>query len=44
MMLRSYVTGSWISPSAEGDPLLDAVTELKTVKPELYAEAEVFFG
>jgi oxepin-CoA hydrolase / 3-oxo-5,6-dehydrosuberyl-CoA semialdehyde dehydrogenase len=26
MMLRSYVTGSWISPSAEGDPLLDAVT------------------
>jgi oxepin-CoA hydrolase / 3-oxo-5,6-dehydrosuberyl-CoA semialdehyde dehydrogenase len=26
MMLRSYVTGSWISPSAGGDPLLDAVT------------------
>jgi 6-phosphofructokinase 1 len=25
-------------------PLLDAVTELKTVRPELYAEAEVFFG
>jgi oxepin-CoA hydrolase/3-oxo-5,6-dehydrosuberyl-CoA semialdehyde dehydrogenase len=26
MMLRSYVNGSWASPSAEGDPLLDAVT------------------
>src|ERR1700722_17307518 len=26
MMLRSYVTGSWTSPSAEGAPLLDAVT------------------
>jgi phosphofructokinase-like protein len=25
-------------------PLADATTELKTVKPELYAEAEVFFG
>jgi 6-phosphofructokinase 1 len=25
-------------------PLSDATTELKTVKPELYAEAEVFFG
>jgi ATP-dependent phosphofructokinase / diphosphate-dependent phosphofructokinase len=25
-------------------PLVDAVTELKTVRPELYAEAEVFFG
>jgi phosphofructokinase-like protein len=25
-------------------PLMDAVTELKTVSPELYAEAEVFFG
>jgi phosphofructokinase-like protein len=25
-------------------PLLDAVTELKTVRPELYAEAQVFFG
>jgi phosphofructokinase-like protein len=25
-------------------PLLDAVTELKLVKPALYAEAEVFFG
>ena len=25
-------------------PLRDAVTELKTVPPELYAEAEVFFG
>jgi oxepin-CoA hydrolase/3-oxo-5,6-dehydrosuberyl-CoA semialdehyde dehydrogenase len=26
MMLRSYVNGSWVSPSAGGDPLLDAVT------------------
>jgi len=25
-------------------PLAEATTELKTVKPELYAEAEVFFG
>src|SRR5690348_5740633 len=25
-------------------PLADATTELKTVRPELYAEAEVFFG
>jgi phosphofructokinase-like protein len=25
-------------------PLTDATTELKTVKPELYGEAEVFFG
>ncbi len=25
-------------------PLIDAVTELKTVQPELYAEAEIFFG
>ncbi len=25
-------------------PLVDAITELKTVGPELYAEAEVFFG
>jgi phosphofructokinase-like protein len=25
-------------------PLADATTELKTVKPEMYAEAEVFFG
>jgi hypothetical protein len=25
-------------------PLKDAVTELKTVRPELYAEAQVFFG
>jgi phosphofructokinase-like protein len=25
-------------------PLADATTQLKTVKPELYAEAEVFFG
>ncbi|HZC70725.1 MAG TPA: 6-phosphofructokinase, partial [Jatrophihabitans sp.] len=25
-------------------PLADATTELKVVKPELYAEAEVFFG
>jgi phosphofructokinase-like protein len=25
-------------------PLTDATTELKTVKPELYSEAEVFFG
>jgi 6-phosphofructokinase 1 len=25
-------------------PLSDATTELKTVRPELYAEAEVFFG
>ncbi|HWG65104.1 MAG TPA: phenylacetic acid degradation bifunctional protein PaaZ [Streptosporangiaceae bacterium] len=26
MVLRSYVNGSWMSPSAEGTPLLDAVT------------------
>ena len=26
MALRSYVNGSWVSPSAEGTPLLDAVT------------------
>jgi oxepin-CoA hydrolase / 3-oxo-5,6-dehydrosuberyl-CoA semialdehyde dehydrogenase len=26
MALRSYVKGSWVSPSAEGTPLLDAVT------------------
>lgn len=26
MALRSYVKGSWVSPSAEGMPLLDAVT------------------
>ena len=26
MVLRSYVNGSWTSPSAEGAPLLDAVT------------------
>ncbi len=26
MALRSYVNGSWTSPSAEGTPLLDAVT------------------
>ena len=26
MMLRSYVNGSWTSPAAGGDPLLDAVT------------------
>ena len=25
-------------------PLADATSELKTVRPELYAEAEVFFG
>ncbi|MGZ4640130.1 MAG: 6-phosphofructokinase, partial [Actinomycetes bacterium] len=25
-------------------PLSDATTELKLVSPELYAEAEVFFG
>jgi 6-phosphofructokinase 1 len=25
-------------------PLADATTELKLVKPELYSEAEVFFG
>jgi 6-phosphofructokinase 1 len=25
-------------------PLADATTELKTVQPERYAEAEVFFG
>jgi 6-phosphofructokinase len=25
-------------------PLADATTELKVVKPELYAESEVFFG
>ena len=25
-------------------PLADAITELKVVKPEMYAEAEVFFG
>jgi hypothetical protein len=25
-------------------PLADATRELKTVKPELYGEAEVFFG
>ena len=25
-------------------PLSDATRELKTVPPELYAEAEVFFG
>jgi ATP-dependent phosphofructokinase / diphosphate-dependent phosphofructokinase len=25
-------------------PLVDAIRELKTVRPELYAEAEVFFG
>ena len=26
MALRSYVNGSWVSPTAEGTPLLDAVT------------------
>jgi oxepin-CoA hydrolase / 3-oxo-5,6-dehydrosuberyl-CoA semialdehyde dehydrogenase len=26
MALRSYVNGAWVSPSAEGTPLLDAVT------------------
>ena len=26
MMLRSYVNGSWVSPTTGGDPLLDAVT------------------
>ena len=26
MALRSYVNGSWVSPSEEGAPLLDAVT------------------
>ena len=26
MVLGSYVNGSWTSPSAEGAPLLDAVT------------------
>jgi oxepin-CoA hydrolase/3-oxo-5,6-dehydrosuberyl-CoA semialdehyde dehydrogenase len=26
MALRSYVNGSWVSPAAEGTPLLDAVT------------------
>jgi hypothetical protein len=25
-------------------PLADATTELKLVRPDLYAEAEVFFG
>jgi 6-phosphofructokinase 1 len=25
-------------------PLSEATSELKTVRPELYAEAEVFFG
>jgi 6-phosphofructokinase 1 len=25
-------------------PLADATSELKVVRPELYAEAEVFFG